>query len=270
MRDRFWAAACTVGTVILAVLVVGFLFAWIARVMQLTGAAAPALANPGFEEGFTIREGPEIEVAVGWDYAYLSGDDRQCRAPCYRPEFKPEQQIVAQGRYSQRWFVTFARHFAAIHQQVEAAPGRWYEFACDVYAISEPDGQQAVFVGANPWGAGVFERTMVWGQQQPWADYRKWHRLTVTFQAWGNKVRVAVGSNNQWPTKNNATYVDNCSIREVEIGAQPTATVYPTHTPYPTPLPCPTCAPGGEGCSCEALRDIIREEIDRTTWGSLP
>ena len=165
--------------------------------------AGPVLQNADFEDGFTVRESQEVEVAISWDYDYMSGDDRWCRAPCYRPEFKPEGQIAVSGT-SQRWFTTFARQLAAIHQSVPVEPGAWYRFSCQVYAISEPDGQQAVFVGANPWNAGPFDRTMLWGQQQPWGEYRQWHEVEVVFQAWGPRARVAIGSNNNWPTKNNA------------------------------------------------------------------
>jgi len=133
-----------------------------------------------------------------------------------------------------------------------------------VYVISEPDGQNAAFVGINPWNSGVFDRTMLWGQQQPWGQYRQWHRVSVTAQAWGDKMRVAIGSNNNWATKNNAVYVDNCTIRRVDLGS---VTPQPTYTPYPTPEPCPTCIPG-ETCDYGVIRGIVREELDKTTWGS--
>jgi len=229
-------------------------------------AQGPVLQNANFDGPFTIRESQEVEVAQGWDYSYISGDDRQCRAPCYRPEWKPEQQIVVSGT-SQRWFTTYARQYAAIHQVVSTEAGAWYRFACQVYAISEPDGQQAVFVGANPWAAGVFDRTMVWGQQQPWGQYRQWHEVSVTFQAFGGQARVAVGSNNNYPTKNNAGYVDNCTFQRIDgPGPGPTPTPQPTYTPYPTPAPCPTCSAGGS-CDYGVIRGIVREELDRTGLG---
>lgn len=232
----------------------------------------PALVNPNFDDGFTVREAQEVEVAVGWDYSYMSGDDRWCRAPCYRPEFKPETSIVVSGT-SQRWFTTFARHYAAIHQSVSVEAGQWYRFSCQVYAISEPDGQLGIRVGANPWGAGVFDHTMVWGRQQPWGQYRQWHEVEVVFQAWGSSARLAVGSVPNYPTKNNAAYVDECALELVEPGdcpecptcpACPTPEPCPTQEPCATPEPCPTCVPSGDGCSCEAVRSIIREELDNT------
>ena len=227
-----------------------------ASAMAQTG---PALVNPNFDQGFTVRESQEVEVAIGWDYSYMSGDDRWCRAPCYRPEFKPEQQIAISG-YSQRWFTTFARQFGTIHQQINVDAEQWYTFSCQVYAISEPDGQQAVFVGANPWGAGPFDRTMIWGEQQPWGSYREWNELSVTFQAFGGRVLVAVGSNNNYPTKNNALYVDECRLVRAD-GPGPQPTPAPTWTPQPTPEPCPTCTPGGSECDYGVIRGIVREEL---------
>lgn len=244
------------------------LCAFVVSIIVSAQPVAPYIVNADFEQGFTVREAPEVIVAIGWDYDYLEGDDRWCRAPCYRPEFKSESEIVYQGDYSQRWFTTFARQFGVIHQVVNVEQNQWYEFSCQVYAISEPDGQQAVFVGANPWGAGVFERTTVWGQQQPWSQYREWFHVGVTFQAYGDEVRVAIGGNNLWATKNNAAYVDGCSIRVVEAGQVPTATPRPTYTPYPTPRPCPTCAPGG-GCSCTAVQEIVETAVanrDPVRW----
>jgi hypothetical protein len=237
------------------------------RQLPMVGAQGSIpLVNADFEGGFSVRESQEVEVANGWDYSYMSGDDRWCRAPCYRPEFKPETVIAVEGT-SQRWFATFARQFGTIHQLVEVDSDQWYTFECQVYAISEPDGQQAVFVGIQPWGTGVFDRTMVWGEQQPWGSYREWHTLSVTARAYGGRIRVAVGSNNNYPTKNNAAYVDQCVLRRADGPAQPTPaptyTPYPTLTPWPTPEPCPT-SPPGVGCDYDTIRQVVREELDKT------
>ena len=246
--------------------------------LGMLSPAAPVLANPGFEEGFTVRGAPEVEIAVGWEPAWITGDDRQCREPCYRPEYKPEQQIVTQGQYSQRWFTTFARQFAAIYQRVDVQAGQWYEFSCDLYAISEPDGQMGAFVGINPWGGDPFHRTMIWGQENVapgggWL-YRQWTRVSVTARAWSNRITVVCGGNNNWPTKNNAAYWDNCSIRRVDAPGSgqtpmPTYTPYPTYTPQPpcptitpcpTQVPCPTCEPGAGG-DCPSI-DEIRAAVE--------
>ena len=227
--------------------------------------SGPVLINPRFDQVFTVREAQEVEVATGWDYSYIDGDDRWCRAPCFRPEFKPEQEIAVSGT-SQRWFTTFARQYAAIHQSVAVERGQWYRFACRVYAISEPDGQLAVRVGANPWGAGVFDHTMIWGQQQPWGQYREWHTVSVTFQAWGDWARVAVGSVAAYPTKNNAAYVDNCTIELVELGGE-----CPECPPCECPEceECPPCDPGAVDVDAiaQAVVDRLRELVSEWRWG---
>ena len=219
------------------------------------------LVNPGFEEGFTVREAPEVEVAIGWDYAYLSGDDRQCRHPCYRPEAKPERIIVSQGSASQRWFSTFARHFWVLHQgDIRVPSGAWVEFSCDVQArTSTPPGDLGIFVGIQPWNGNVFDRTMVWGKEQVGSSgwiYNEWVRVSVTAQAYGDKVRVAIGSNPRWAVRENTAYVDNCELRIISGPVAPTPA--PTWTPYPTVTPCPTCAPnGGGGCDYARIRSDV-------------
>ena len=210
---------------------------------------AKDLINLNFEDGFSLREAPEVVVANGWGYSYLSGNDPRCPDPSARPEFKPEQSIVRSG-YSQRWFTSFARHFAAIHQPVEVTEGEWYTFSAWGYAISEPPGQLGVFCGANPWGADVFHRTTIWGKEQPLDHYREWFHLSVTFQAFGGEVLVALGSNNRFPTKNNTVYFDQCRFTPA--------------TPLSEPLPPP------EGDFDYArLRAIVAEEIkgrEPVTW----
>jgi len=216
---------------------------------------APTLVNADFDGRFTVREAPEVTVAEGWDYDYLSGDDRWCRAPCFRPEWTPESEIVVSGT-SQRWFSTFSRHYAAIHQSVAVEADQWYRFSCQVFAISEnPDGQLGVRVGANPWGAGVLAHTMLWGEQQPWASYRKWHEVHVTFRAFGDRARVAVGSTANYAARNNAAYVDNCRIERVEVGGD-----------CPECPDCPDCPPGGAPVDYDRIGDVLRGVLESLSW----
>lgn len=207
----------------------------------------PQLVNGNFDGAFTVRDAGEVVVAEGWVPAWLQGDDRQCPAPCHRPEFKPEVEgDICQTAKCQRWFTTFARQFASIYQRVRVEQGAWYEFSCDVYSISEPDGQMSAMVGIQPWGGDVFGRQMIWGQEYAYQPYRTWTRVSVTAQAWGGEILVVLGGNNQWPTKNNAVYWDNCRLERVEFGGEP----LPTYTP----------APGG---SCPTIQEIETAIADR-------
>jgi hypothetical protein len=95
---------------------------------------------------------------------------------------------------------------------------------------------------------------MVWGKEQVGESgwiYNEWVRVSVTAQAFGDKIRVAVGSNPRWAVRENTAYVDNCTIRRVSIGD---VTPQPT-VPCPTPQPCPTCPANGE-CSCASVEDV--------------
>ena len=64
-------------------IVAGIILAlFVASAIVAAQPAQPVLVNGDFEAGFSVREAPEVEVANGWDYAYISGDDRWCRSPC--------------------------------------------------------------------------------------------------------------------------------------------------------------------------------------------
>jgi hypothetical protein len=251
MKARRWYVLAAVAAIV--VVVMG------AR-LAANAQGGPSLVNGDFEGAFTPRGAGEVVVAEGWDPYWLSGDDRECREPCFRPEFQPET-VIAQAGKSQRYFTTFARQFAGIYQRVGVEQNQWYEFSCAVYNISEPNGRNEVFLGINPWGADPMHRTMIWGKGYV-TPYRTWTRVSVMAQAWGDTITVATGANNDWPTQNNASYWDNCSVRLVSGPSGPTPTPRPTYTPYPTntPQPCPTCAPG-TGCDYERIKDDVATVI---------
>jgi len=221
--------------------------------------SGPGLVNADFEQGFTMRGAPEVEVATGWEVSYLEGDHPFCRHPCHRPEYKPEaqQRYRTNGEFSQRWFSTFARQFGVIWQRVQVEPGQWYRFSCDAYVISDPPGGHAAMVGIQPWGAGVFSRQMVWGAELQQRD--TWQRVEVTAQAWSSTIVVALGANNAWPTKNNTSYWDGCTIERVEIGDCPDC---------PDCEDCPDCPPcSGEGCDLETVKAALLDVLRGLRWG---
>jgi hypothetical protein len=58
---------------------------------------------------------------------------------------------------------------------------------------------------------------MIWGEEYAYQDYRTWTTVSVTAKAFGDRISVALGSNNRWPTQNNAVYWDNCTLEQVEL-----------------------------------------------------
>jgi len=220
----------------------------------------PALLNPSFEDGFTVREASELEGAREWTLLFLQGDHPLCRAPCHRPEYKPvnradhdQAQYVTDGQFSQRFFSTHARMFGTLTQRVEVEPRAWYEFSCDMKAKQDRPGGPAIFVGLNPWGGGVWDRQTVWGEETGVPD--EWHRMTVRAQAWGGMATVIIASNPKWPTSH-TVYVDNCTIREIPGPGED------CNCPGPGDCPeCPECPVGGQGVDYGRIREIVGQEV---------
>ena len=135
-------------------------------------------------------------------------------------------------------------------------PGQWYEFFCDVQALSDPPGDLGVFVGINPWNDGIFHRTMVWGREQVgdsgWI-YGEFVRVTVTAQAYTDHIRVAVASNPKWAVRDQTVYVDACSIRGV--GGPPVEL---------TPTTAPTTPPVGGAIDYDEIERRVRKVINES------
>ena len=231
------------------------LFALVALAVQATAQSGAVLVNPSFEDGWHIQGAPELTLPNGWTVEYRDGDHPWCEPPCFRPEVTPNEEYVTAGQYSIRAFPpAFSRALFGIWQEQSVTPGSWWTFSCDARLESKPPGEMAAFVGIQPWGAGLFERQMVWGKE---TQIRlEWQRVSVTAQAYGTRIRVAMGANNKWATQNNTVWYDNCSLVRAD-GPAPQPTPQPPQIP-PTPQPCPTCTPGG---SCDVDYSRIEQLI---------
>lgn len=206
------------------------------------------LQNPSFENGWREVGSDKIVLPAHWWAEYLEGGD-----PWYRPEIKPNQEFVTDGSLSIRAFQPeHSQGFFGIWQEVDAEPGQWYKFSVDVRVESKPPGELAAFVGIQPWGAGIFERHMIWGKETQ--TQIEWQRVEVIAQAFGSKVRVAMGATSKWATRNNTTWWDNAHMElfECEEGTEP---------------PDPPDPPVGD-VDYDLIRQIVREELDKTVWAS--
>jgi len=214
------------------------------------------LQNPSFEGGWHQQGAGELVLPDGWVLEYVDGDHPWCGPQGKRPEVKPNTEFSTDGMYSIRAFPpAHSRGMFGIFQEVEAVPGQWYRFSADVRVESNPPGEMAGFVGIQPWGAGLFERQMVWGKETQ--EQLKWKRVEVIAQAFGGKIRVAMGANNKWATKNNTVWWDNAKLELYECGDGGG-----TEPPEPEPGEC--------GFDLEAIRAVVREELDATIWASRP
>ena len=233
--------------------------------LPISAQGGVTLVNPSFEGGWHEQGAGELVIPNGWTLEYRDGSHPWCPSPCNRPEVKPNEEYVVDGRYSIRSFTTFSRGLYGIYQEVAVPPDSWWTLSCKTRIDSNPSGELAAFVGIQPWGGGLFERQMVWGKETQ--AQLSWQTVSVTAQAFGSKIRVAMGGNNKWATRDNTLWWDACTLVRADGPApqptlQPTYTLYPTLTPWPTPqvTPCPTFAPGS-GCDYGIIRGIVREEL---------
>jgi hypothetical protein len=211
------------------------------------------LKNPSFEEDWHEQGAGELVLPDEWTLEYVDGDHPWCGPQGKRPEVKPNQEHVTDGQLSIRAFPpAHSRGMFGIWQEVEVEAGQWYTFAAQVRIESKPPGEMAAFVGIQPWGTGLFERQMIWGKETQVIG--EWQTVAVTAQAFGNRIRVAMGANNKWPTQNNTVWWDNCIMERWECngGIEP-----------PNPPQNGEC-----NFSEEGVRKVVREELDRTVWAS--
>jgi len=232
MKARRWAA--------LALLLA--LCAWTGS--RASAAQSTALLNPSFEGAWHEQGAGELVLPDGWELEYRDGSHPWCGPPCRRPEVKPNQEYVADGATSVRSFTTFSRGLYGIWQAVDVEPGSWWTFTCQTRVESSPPGELAAFVGIQPWGGGLFERQMVWGQEtQTQLD---WQTVSVTAQAYGTRMRVAMGANNKWPTQNNTLWWDDCRLERWEVSGE----AEPSDPPDP-----------GDPIDYGRIRAIVQEEL---------
>jgi hypothetical protein len=176
------------------------------------------ILNPSFEEGWYNQTQDGILVLPEhWRAEYKEGD-----VPYKRPEIKPNQEFRTDGRFSIRAFPpAHSRGFYSIYQEVDVEQGQWYRFSVDVRAESEPSGKLGTFVGIQPWGGSIFHRQMIWGKEL--VNTHGWMRVEVYAQAFGGRIRVAMGADNEFASRNNTTWWDNAQLElwEHDGGTEP-------------------------------------------------
>lgn len=174
------------------------------------------LQNPSFDEGW-YNQTPDGNLVLpeGWTAEYRENND-----PYKRPEIKPNTEFVTDGKYSIRAFPpAHSRGFYGIWQEVQTTPGHWYRFSVDVRVTSEPPGKLGAMAGIQPWGGSIFHRQMIWGEEI--VNSHDWTRVECIAQAFGGKIRVVMGADNEYATANNTTWWDNAKLEKWECGTNP-------------------------------------------------
>lgn len=217
------------------------------------------LQNPSFEGGWHEQGAGELVLPDFWALEYVDGNHPWCGPQGKRPEVKPNQEHVVDGQYSIRAFPpAHSRGCFGIYQHVETIPGQWYRFTAQVRIESEPAGEMAAFVGIQPWGGGIFERQMIWGEETQVVG--QWRSVECVARAYGARIRVAMGANNKWATKNNTVWWDDARLEPFALDG-PDPDPPDPEPPDPDPPQPGTCA-----FDLEAIRRVVSSELDRRVW----
>jgi len=219
------------------------------------------LTNPGFEEGFSIREDPAVNVANGWEPWYVTGAGFGIR-----PEWNQEQLWlpsirVLHGDYGQKMFNTWGVHTAGIYQQVAVPEGSLLEFSiwvqvwssdCDDICVSplEPchppspnsHGNYRVSVGIDPTGGtDPLAEGVIWSDETVYYD--RWVRLVVYATAQAETVTVFTRGRPEWGVKHNDSYWDSASLRVISLDQFAFLPLVLKDLVGPTPMPTATFTP---------------------------
>lgn len=209
--------------------------------------------NPSFEKTFGAQGSGEVVVAEGW----VAGHN-----PDYgkRPEWQPERASHGAGRVldgdsAQKWFTTFSAHRGWIGQKLtRVTPGSLYRLTASVYVWSseyddanesrEP-GKVWVRVGINPWGDTDCEALSTATGLCYVDKYDQWITLECITRAKKAEMSVFLFSQADFAVKHNDVYWDRVRLELFD----------PEAPPPPPPA---------EGLTEDAVRRIVRSELDQT------
>lgn len=252
-----------IGILVVLSIVVGLSGSVLSLLMSsflLVNAQEIQLLNPGFEQGFRHYGGAgELNVANDWQPWYVESGGH------HRPEYQAESHLTGSGRvregaFAQKQFTTYSKQDGGLVQEMATVPDEWYTFSAWVYVWSTnkdnpdsspgPTGSYSALVGINPWGdCRAMYRTTVWGKEAL-RVYNQWVQVSVTAQAWSDKMCVFTRGTAEYAVKHNDSYWDSLEFKEWSRGT----------CPSPTPGPIPT--PDSASCpSLEQIGEVVAREL---------
>ncbi len=199
----------------------------------ITPAAAQEnlLTNGGFEAGFHVQGGaPEVSVPNGWSAWWVQGTQQETnQGYLLRPEYKPEDgevygyERVNSGRYSQKFFSSYATHDAGLLQTVDVPADAILQFSTWVQTwssggdnpteITSP-GDYQVSIGIDPTGGtNPLGDSVLWSAPQ--LANNSWIQQNVYAQAEGTRVTVFTRGTPLYRVKHNDSYWDDLNLIQV-------------------------------------------------------
>jgi LysM repeat protein len=199
------------------------------------------LTNGGFEDGFHVQGGaPEVSVPNSWTAWWVQGTQQETnQGYLLRPEYTAEDgelfgyDRVNSGRYSQKYFNSYATHDAGLLQTVDVPSGAILRFSAWVQTwssggdnpaeITSP-GDYQVSIGIDPaGGTNPLGDSVVWSSPQ--LANNSWIQQSVYAQATGSRVTVFTRGTPLYRVKHNDSYWDDLNLIQVsEIPQAPVET----------------------------------------------
>lgn len=221
-------------------------------------AATNLLTNPGFENGwYHWNSVPELAIPNGWNFWYadagvplLVPQDHVWGRPetvtwLYPPGYA-ETWFWRGGFYTLKVFGAWRPIWFRLNQTVTGlTPGASYRFTVPIYPETVASWDPKVYAGET--NAGEYQLITRSGGQTVstgWLDAAsvppgQWTALQITFQAQSTSATVEAEIRGRWGLINNAFFLDELSLVQVNAPAAATPTSAP---PTATPPP-PTSTP---------------------------
>jgi hypothetical protein len=207
------------------------------------------LTNPGFENGFSIRNRLVEMVANGWHswYETVPGVDGLNYPPAYAPRFRLRDNLITvlEGLWSQELSTEGTTHTGGLWQRVTVPPGSqvlaraWgYAWASngDDPGRSQPPGTYALLIGLDPRGGeDPRSQTIIW--TTPITTTDQWLPMTLDVPVDGPQVTLFLRGQALERLKHNTSRWDATCLRVLGPAGEPTPTT--TAAPWPTRTPGP-------------------------------
>jgi hypothetical protein len=235
------------------------------------------LVNPGFEQGFSIRQRMTEMLAVGWSSWFETGAGAGAgyEPPTYAPRFRwrDSADTVIEGLWSQEMATRAALHTGGLYQRVGVTAGSMVEASAwarawasngDDPARSEPPNTYALLIGIDPLGgADASSRYIEWSTPITLTD--QWLQLTVQAPVEGTVATLFLRGQSLLPLKHNVSRWDGTCLRIMGPIGAPTLTA--TEEPWPTDTPGPEEATAQAALMpalAMATRESLAESLEAT------
>ncbi|MEO8083457.1 MAG: hypothetical protein ABI780_06505 [Ardenticatenales bacterium] len=204
------------------------------------------LINPGFEEGFSVRDRPDAIVGRGWSPWYDVPQTGGLTAPVFVPRRADEALLdVPFGTWLQQLGSDGIPHIGGLWQQVRVPPnvqlqaGVWtfaWSSGGDQPLVSSPPGTYASTLGIDPLGGSdPHAASVAWTSPITVTD--RWMPLAVDVVSPGPWATLFVRGQPLVPLRHMVSRWDGACLRVAGDASAPRAGPPPTPRPTPTPDP---------------------------------